>query len=143
MGYIGNKELKIDSWVVDYTHINSSGSGATTAVIGLFPIRPNAYPMFLRARVKTAFAGVVTAPTVKVGDETITDLYLRNQPIDKAGDLRSGGMYDATGVCQNMHMSSRKSFTVGAQMNATFTSASGNFGSLTAGEIEFVYGYVE
>lgn len=142
-GYLGNKELKVDSLTLDYVQINSKGNAATTAAIGLFPIRPNAYPIFLRARVKTAFTGTVTTPTVKVGDETITDLYMVDQRIDQAGDLIPGFASNAPGGCEKMFMSARKTFTASAQMKATFTSSSGNFGSLTAGEIEFVYGYVE
>ena len=143
MAYIGSKEYHVDSITITYEHVNSSCNAATSGTINLFPMWKDCYPDSLKARVKTAFTGTVTAPTVKVGDGTIADVYMANQPIDQIGDLVSGFAANAGGSCEKMGLPGRKTFTSNAVMKATFTSTSGNFGSLTAGEIEFVFSYAK
>jgi len=131
----------IDNYTVNYNELGSS----TTCTANLFPKFYDSYPMFIMARVKTAFAGV-THPTVKIGNGTVTDCYMKDQPIDQIMDLIPGASPNAQGYCEAMFMESRtKSFATSSQgkIVATFTSASGNFSSLTAGEIEFVFGYIK
>ena len=141
------KKHYIDSVVTTFGVVNSAGSGDTSATVNLFPNFYDSYLLYVLARVKTVFAGTATGITVKIGDGTTTDRYMKDQPADQLGDLLRGapprlGM----GFCEVIGVESRgKNITYALQgrIEATFTSASGNFGSLTQGEIEFVYAYIK
>jgi len=139
------KTIYAEDTTIDYVILNAKGSASTSTTFNLFPRFYDAYPLYIMARVKIAFSGTVTNPTVKLGDGTDDDCYMKDQPIGRAGDLICGGQPNALGYCEKMFIDWRKSYTTSAQtaIVATFTSASGNFGALTTGEIEFVFVYAK
>lgn len=114
----------------------------TSQVVYVFALPPDCYILGLFARVKTAFSGV-TSPKVKLGVSGHTDLYIREQRIGKVGDLVCGSSVAAVGVCTVQPLGAQASGTGQRDVFATFTSASGNLSSLSAGEIDFVVVYAE
>jgi len=130
-------EIKVKN--VSIKAIDNLCAAGTTQTFTLMTLPPTAYVIDFMARVKTAFAGVTT-PQVKVGGSTITDSYLILQDISKTGDLITGR--GGRGFCERIRERSDKA-EANKTMTATFTSQSGNFSSLTVGEIEFVAVYAE
>lgn len=140
------KKLYIDSVVTKFGVVNTEGSGSTTATVNLFPNFYDAYLLYVLARVTTTFSGTATGITVQIGDGTTTDRYIKEQPVDQLGDLLTGSSPAVgPGFCEVIGAEARTrkiTYALQGRIEATFTSASGNFGSLTQGEIEFVYAYI-
>jgi len=116
-------------------------TAGTTHTAYVFEMVPVTYILNVFARVKTAFAGV-TAPTVSLGISGDTDLLIQSQPINRVGDLKPGFSRDGEGFCAALPGYPQKA-EARRTIIATFSSSSGNFSSLTAGEIEFKIVYVE
>jgi hypothetical protein len=89
-------------------------------------------------RVKTAFAGV-TAPKVEVGYSSDTDIFCASTPISITGDLIRGSFYEVNRCARSYDFVKTEA---GRQIIGTFSSSSGNFSSLSAGEVEFVVVYI-
>ena len=113
----------------------------TSQAVNVFTTTPNIYILALFARVKTAFAGV-TLPEVSLGIAGDTGKYIPKQPINAETDLVVGKMPQA-GPDYCAKMLSYQKTPENIPIIATFSSASGNLSSLSAGEIEFVCVYVE
>jgi hypothetical protein len=130
------KTLRAISKVFKKAEINTEDTEHTAYV---FERPPHAYPLFMAARVKTAFAGV-TVPQVSVGISGDTDKYIKQQHIDQAGDLL--GMTQGT-YCDAFKIGYMKTPSDSETIIATFSSSTGNWSDLSAGEIEFLLVYAE
>lgn len=136
-------EVKAMSTTIDYSIVNAAD---TTQALTVFTTIPNIYILDMFARVKTAFAGITT-PTVKLGDEKVSDLFIHDQCIGIIGDLITK---KEIAYLQPHNHPIKCSSKIGYQkiplnvgMVATFTSQSENWSAATAGEIEFVCVYAE
>jgi hypothetical protein len=107
----------------------------TSQTIALFEILPGDYIVSVLGRVKTAVAGV-TLPEVRVGFDAGGGTVIKKQPVNKAGDLLSGGTASDRSFCQKIAGGGGSGSA--RTLYAYFTSTATNFSSLTAGEIEFV-----
>jgi hypothetical protein len=128
-------EIKVAKCSITKEILNAASTSQTVA---LFEIPVNAYVLHILGRIKTAFAGV-TAPKVKVGTSTGTSDYMPNQRIDSAVSLISGPMNKDRCPVQFANYANT---AVKQQIIATFSSSSGSFSSLSAGEVEFAVVYL-
>ncbi len=125
-------EIKVANCTVTKEILNAA---STSQTVYLFRIPTNAYILHCCGRVKTVFAGV-TKPTISVGTSTGTSDFMPSQRIDKANALLLGQRE----FCKVMHFD----YQVGTERSiiGTFSSSSGNFVDLSAGELEIVMVYV-
>lgn len=107
---------------------------STSQTVYLCRIPVNAYILHCVGRVKTAFAGV-TAPTISVGTSTGTSDYMPTQPINIANAL----LLSQREFCPVLHFDYQTATE--RSIVGTFSSSSGNFADLTAGELEIVIVY--
>ncbi len=131
-------EIKIDQVSITKGELNAAD---TTQDIPLIGITPHTYILGFFARVRTAFTGV-TAPSVTVGLGSGGTELVKSQLISQAGDIITGGSLDNKSFCPRLPPIPITGVETGKKIVATFTSSSGNFTSLSAGEIEFVTVYV-
>lgn len=137
-------------------------SSATSYTENVFILPANAYVVAMFGRVKTAFTGL-TKPKVSLGVSGDTSRYMVAQPIDIINSFVMGKLVKSSsgirktstflpdkykrdlphsmGFCEAMK--TERAATSAQPIIATFTSSSSNFGSLTAGEVEFVIVYVD
>ena len=122
--------------------VENVNAESTSQEVPVFRVKPGGYMIASGARVKTAFAGV-TYPTVKLGEGTLTESILKQQPIGKVGDLKPGGATVTPGFCEALNTGGGQKTEATRAIFATFESESGNLSSLSAGEIEFFIVYVD
>jgi hypothetical protein len=131
-------EIKVASCSITKEILNAAGMSQT---VPLFRIPSDCIIQAVGARVKTAFAGV-TRPEVSAGTSSDTTRYLPKQHIATAGDLIGSSSPIHSGLCNAP--GSRFIKTEAEQdIMGTFTSSTGNFSSLSAGEILFYCIYLE
>jgi len=131
-------ELKIASCTVTKEILNAEDTSQT---VHLFRIPSDCIPLFIGGRVRTAIAGV-TKPKVAVGITGDTARYVPSQRIDRAGDLITGtaGVHKQICMMQGVDYVSTET---NRSVLGTFSSSSGNFSSVSAGEILFYCVYLE
>jgi hypothetical protein len=125
-------QLKVDKCSVDTTILNAEDTSQT---VSLFEVGPNDYIFAIMGRVKTAFAGV-TLPEVYVGLDTGGGIIIKKQPLNKVGDLLSGGSLDGR-FCQKIPAAAQ-STEANRTINGYFSSSTGNFSDLSGGQVDFV-----
>lgn len=131
-------EIKVASCTVTKEILNA---GSTSQTVPLFRIPSDCIIQAVGARVKTAVAGV-TRPEVSVGTSSDTTHYIPKQHLGVAGDLIGSSSPVHSGVC---NAPGSRFIKTEAQQDimGTFTSSTGNFSSLSAGEILFYCIYLE
>ena len=130
-------EIKVQSVSITSEVLNAAD---TTQIVRLFGIPAHSYILHFLGRKRTGFAGV-TAPSVIVGYTGGTADIMKSQDLSLAGDLMSGPNQDDKSFCPRLSPMPIKT-EASRQIFATFTSSSGNFSALSAGEVEFVVVYV-
>ncbi len=131
-----NMVLKVENCAITKNLLNAAD---TTQTIPLFEIPSTAYLLWYGGRVKTPFSGV-TLPQVKVGYSSDDDQLVPLQRIDIAADLIAGPVNtEHRGFCPRQVDPVKTE--AWRTISAVFSSQSGNFSSLSAGEVEFVVVY--
>jgi hypothetical protein len=109
---------------------------ATSTTLDLSYYGSNIYLLGVFANVKTAFAGTLTVPQIKVGYPSYTDTLIPLQSIARTGQLKTGMSHQL--FCQGMAHPTAKNQAI----RLTVQNTTGNLSAYTAGELEIVLVYV-